>query len=134
MRNLKERATRVVNEVLAIVVTDSKGAYDAVNQLEGANLGLRRSRTAIEAAALKQSFDSERSLLVWLASDWNLGDGLTKEKIEARRSLESFLRTGRWRLRFDPNFIVAARKAAMSARETMRREPGTGDKLGNFMG
>ena len=118
--DLRARAREVTQEVLAIIATDSRGAYDAVNQMASAGLGSRRSRTAVEAAALKQVFNQEKNVLIWLSSDWNISDGLTKEKSESRRSLEAFMRTGRWRLRFDPNFIIAARKAAQGAVDIMK--------------
>ena len=120
--DLKSRASHVVGQVLSITATDRKGAYDAVNQLESANLGMKRTRTAVEASALKQHFEDPRNVLIWLAADWNLSDGLTKEKEESRRNLEHFWKTFKWRIRFDPSFVVAAKKARTSAIQTMRRE------------
>ena len=73
-------------------------------------LGLSNIRAALQAEQLKQSIPDCGTKLIWLASDWNLSDGLTKKKPECRESLAYFMRHRRWMLKFDPEFIVSSRK------------------------
>ena len=59
-----------------------------------------------------------------LASDWNPADCMTKKNKTARQSMIQFLGTWVWQLKFDPNFIVSAKKAARDGRsavDTMRK-------------
>ena len=70
---------------------------------------------------LRQSLEDDPQLtFIWLASDWNLADALTKIKPECRQAMEQYLRTGRWRLKFDPSFIVSAKKSTKKAVDVMR--------------
>ena len=75
-------------------------------------------RAAIQAYQLKQAIRFCLTKLIWLASDWNLGDALTKKKGDCRDSLTFFLRHRTWRLKFDPNFIVSAKKQRQPSRTT----------------
>ena len=104
------------------LITVGRGGYDSVMLNESANLGLASARSAVQAYALKQSLQDPNTHLVWVASDWNLADALTKTAPEARRPLEQFLRLRKWRVRFDPEFIVAAKKANKTARQVMNDE------------
>ena len=110
---------QIVNMVTGVTATDSKGGYDAIEIQESAGLGMASGRTAVEALALKQVFSAGIGLLIWLASDWNLGDGFTKAAAEAREGLVTFLVTHRWRLRFDKNFVVSTKKAGRQAVSTI---------------
>ena len=119
--DIRGRVAATMTHISGITVSDSKGAFDAVMMNTSATLGLCRSRTAIEAMALKQSFEEdENNHLVWLAGDWNISDALTKEKAECRQGLREYLRTRVWRLKFDPKFIVSARKAKVKAIDEFR--------------
>ena len=53
----------------------------------------------------------------WLASDFDLADALTKKRAECRVGLLKFLRTGRWCIKYDPQFVSAKKnkKAGRSA-------------------
>ena len=120
--DVRGRVAATMTHISGITVTDSKGAFDAVTMLTSATLGLRRSRTAIEALTLKQCFEEDKNNhLVWLAGDWNISDALTKEKAECRLGMREYLRTRVWRLKFDPQFIVSARKAKVKAIDELRQ-------------
>ena len=73
-------------------------------------LGLSNTRAALQVFQLKESLPRCATKLIWLASDWNLSDALTKKKRECRESLEFFLKSRVWMLRFDPQFTRSARK------------------------
>ena len=106
-----------VNEVKLInglLGTDSKGGYDSIIVNESPLLGLSNTRAALQAHQLKEALPRCGTKLIWLASDWNLADGLTKKKKECRESLEYFLRKRVWMLRFDPEFIRSAKKERQS--------------------
>jgi len=74
-------------------------------------LGLQSTRTAVQAYQIKQNFLSNNASLRWVAADWNLADGFTKEAAESRANLESFLKLQTWRIQFSADFIVSARRA-----------------------
>ena len=119
-----EAAEKAVMSVPGILGTDSKGGYDAITRHEGPDLGLSNSRAAIQGHQLKEGLRRALTKLIWLASDWNLSDALTKRPAECRRSLEQFLRTGVWMLKFDPHFVVSAKKAkhlGLDAASQMRK-------------
>jgi hypothetical protein len=100
-----------VRAVPGIVGTDSKGGYDAVTREEGPNLGLSNARAAIQGHQLKESVKRSGTRLIWLSGEWNISDALTKKGADARASFMQFLKTGIWMLRFDPNFVVSAKKS-----------------------
>jgi hypothetical protein len=119
------RAQACVQQVKGLVVSDSKGGYDAVEINETSNLGLQSTRTAVQAYQIKQNFQTNNASLRWVAADWNLADGFTKEAAESRANLESFLKLQTWRIQFSADFIVSARRAkrlGKSAIEVMNDE------------
>ena len=111
-------------------MSDSKGGYDAVENNETSNLGLQSTRTAVQAYQIKQNFTTNNAKLKWVAADWNLADGFTKEASESRQNLEAFLKTQTWRIEFNKDFVVSARKAKKMGRDaisTMKDQPETAD-------
>ena len=133
--NYLDTAERAAAMVPGILGTDSKGGYDAITRHEGPDLGLSNARAAIQGHQLKEGIKRVKTRLIWVASDWNLSDALTKKASECRRSFEQFLRTGVWMLKFDPSFIISAKKArvqGLDAVSQMRRassRPSRGKKL-----
>ena len=119
--------------VEGILATDSKGGYDSVEKNESPNLGLSNAKAAIQSFSLKQSLMETTLSLKWLAGDWNLGDALTKELAECRRSLSKFLQLRKWRLRFDPSFIVAAKKSGKHATKVVQDEVDAEARLAQFV-
>ena len=97
-----EAASDAIDGILA---TDSKGGYDAIMKNDSPNLGLANARSAVQVCSLKQSLSESTLSLKWLAADCNRCDALAKNNAESRR----------WRLKFVPNFIVAAKKAKRGA-------------------
>eukprot|EP00435_Cladocopium_sp_Y103_P006371 s604_g2.t1 len=73
--------------VPGLLGTDSKGGYDSIMVNESPMLGLSNTRSAIQAFQLKESLPRCLTKLLWLASDWNLSDCMTKKKEECRKAL-----------------------------------------------
>ena len=109
-RDLLTASVAEVRLVPGLLGTDSRGGYDSIIINESPLLGLSNIRAALQAEQLKQSLPDCGTKLIWLASDWNLSDGLTKKKPECRESLAYFMKHRRWMLKFDPEFIVSSRK------------------------
>ncbi|OLQ15076.1 hypothetical protein AK812_SmicGene734 [Symbiodinium microadriaticum] len=109
--NFLRAAERAASAVPGILGTDSKGGYDAVMRHEGPDLGLSNARAAIQGHQLKEGMRRVKTRLIWLASDFNLSDALTKRSSECRKSFVQFLRNGIWELLlFEPNrsaFLVS---------------------------
>ena len=45
--------------------------------------------------------------LRWVASDYDLGDSLTKKRPDCRVGLQKFLKTWLWAVKYDPQFIAS---------------------------
>ncbi|CAE7025424.1 TY1B-NL2 [Symbiodinium natans] len=91
LRNSLAHCEAMVSKIPGIVGTDSKGGFDAVTRNEGPTLGLSNARAAIQGHQIKESIPRTKGKLIWLASDWNLSDGLTKKPGESRVGLTQFL-------------------------------------------
>ena len=82
---------------------------------------MKDERTSIEMIQLRQRLEDDPQLnLIWLASDQNLADALTKIKAECRQAMEQYLRTGRWHPTFDPSFMFSEKKSKKEAVNVMR--------------
>ena len=121
-RNLLEASLDEVQNVPGLLGTDSNGGYDSIIVNESPPLGLSHTRAALQAFQLKESLPRCATKLVWLASDWNLSDALTKKKWECRESLDFFLESRVWMLRFDPQIIRSARKERQSPQKQLSTE------------
>ena len=99
-----------VCQVTGLLVTDSKGGYDSIIVNESPLLGLSNTRAALQAWQLKEALPRCGTRLMWLASDWNLADCMTKKKPECRTSMSYFFKRRIWMLKFDPNFVQSSRK------------------------
>ena len=123
-----EEAEKMALRVKGILCTDSKGGYDAVELNESPLLGLSNMRAAIQAFQLRDNLKRACGDLRWLASDFDLGDALTKKRADCRIGILKFLRTGRWCIRYDPNFVSAKKnkRAGRSAISTIDEALGHG--------
>ena len=65
---------------------------------------------------------------MWLASDWNLADCMTKKKAECRKSMEYFFQRRVWMLKFDPNFVQSSRKETASKGTPIQQMQGLHEK------
>lgn len=79
-RDLLEASMDEVKLISGLLGTDSKGGYDSIIVNESPILGLSNTRAAFQAHQSKESLPRCGTKLIWLASDWNLADGLTKKK------------------------------------------------------
>ena len=115
--DILEVADCMVATIPGLLATDSKGAFDAVELNEGPLLKLSNIRAALQAYQSRQQMQKVGTKLLWL--DWNLADCMTKKNKIARQSMIQFLNTWIWQLKFDPNFIVSAKKNAKSGNSAM---------------
>ena len=95
-----EWAERQVRAVRGILCTDSRGGYDAVQVNESPMLGLSNTRSALQAMQLRENMLRTGTVLRWLASDYDLGDALTKKRVGCRHGLAKFLEKGLWSIAF----------------------------------
>ena len=105
--NLVFVAEQQIMQVRGVLCTDSRGGYDAVEVNESPLLGLSNLRAALQAFQLRENLRRVRCELRWVASDYDLADGLTKKKSDARNGLMKFLETWLWSIAFDKNFVSA---------------------------
>ena len=117
-----------VRPVLGIVCTDSRGGYDAVQVNESPLLGLSNLRSALQAMQLRENLIRVLGQLRWLASDYDLGDSMTKKRQDCRNGLLKYLKTRLWSIRFDPSFTAAKKnhkcgKSAVNDIDAARSQP-----------
>ena len=117
----------VVKLVKGVVTTDSRGGYDAVTRHESPMLGLSNMRAALQAFQVRESLERTHTELRWTASDFDLGDALTKKAPSCRAGLLQFLKTSVWSIAFDPSFQSARKnaKAGKSALQTLQNPSST---------
>ena len=132
--NLIEEQERQVHGIKGIVCTDSRGGYDAVELNESPLLGLSNMRAALQAYQLRANLRRSAGELRWVASDFDLGDGLTKKRPDCRVGLLKLLRSGLWCIRFDPQFASARKnkKSGKSAITTIDEVLAPTDQLTSF--
>ena len=128
-RDWVARSLAATNAIKGLLVTDSKGVYDAVHRNESGILGLSNARAAVQAYAVKESLLDPGLDLAWVSGDWNLSDALTKWDTACRAGLERYYRTWQWRVKFDPAFIVSEKKQIKKATQILEEEAGIGTNL-----
>ena len=102
-----------IRKVPAALVCDCKSFFDAVNARESAGLGMRDKRSAIETLAIRNSCRETETPVLWVHSDAQIADGLTKGKVSFR--LEEFFGAHAqiWRVIFDTVTLSARRRKVL---------------------
>ena len=98
-----------------MLITDSRGIFDALTRSESPQLRLRSSRTGEEARGIKEQCAVSDARIHWVNTSTMLADSLTKTGYPARAVMESFLVKKRWRCTFDPTFEFGRRRKARGA-------------------
>ena len=122
-------AEELARMVKGIVATDSRGGFDAVMYNESPLLGLSNTRAALQALQLREALVRAATELRWLASDYDLGDALTKKKAECRAGLIKFLKTGLWSVQFDRSFTSARRNHQQGQSAIRHVDAASGSKV-----
>ena len=94
-------------------------------------LGLSNLRSALQALQLRESMIRTNCFLRWLASDYDLGDALTKKRPDCRTGLLKYLKTKLWCVAFDPTF-TAAKKNAKKGHTAVSATDGVRDSQPDF--
>ena len=111
------RRLALVMPVPAMLVTDSRGIFDALMRHESPQLRLRSNRSGEEARGIKEQCEATDVLVRWVNGLAMLGDSLTKAGYPSRHIMENFLQSKRWRCTYDPAF------------ESAKKRPAKGDKI-----
>ena len=99
-------------QLLAALVVDCRGVYDALACSSSSCLGLKDKKSGLEALALKQSLVECGTIIHWCHSAARLGVVVTKDSGAARAPWELFVRRGFcWKLIHDPKFESARNRA-----------------------
>ena len=104
-----------VRQVGGMLITDSRGLFDALTRNESPQLRLRSSRTSEEARGIKEQCAVSYARIHWVNTSTMLADNLTKTGYPARAVMESSLVKKRWRCTFDPTFESGRRRKARGA-------------------
>ena len=98
-----------------MLITDSRGYFDALTRSESPQVRLRSSRTGEEARGIKEQCAVSDARIHWVNTSTMLADSLTKTGYPARAVIESFLVKKRLRFTFDPAFESGRRWKARCA-------------------
>ena len=99
-------------------IIDAKSVYDAFYKGEGASSGfsLKEKYAALDLLAITENLRRQNTALLWVASDAQLADGLTKAA--AAETLLHYLQRGQiWVVKYDPEFIAAKKKGKRSEKQ-----------------
>ena len=91
------------SKIHAAVIIDAKSVYDAFYKGEGASsaFSLKEKYAALELMAISENLRRQNTALLWVSSDAQLADGLTKSA--AAKGLSHFLQRGQlWMVKYDP--------------------------------
>ena len=105
----------MLRQVGGMLITDSRGIFDALTRSESPQLRLRSSRTSEEARGIKEQCAVSDARIHWVNTSTMLADSLTKTGYPARAVMESFLVKKSWRCTFDPTFESGRRRKARGA-------------------
>ena len=102
-----------VRQVGGMLITDSRGIFDALTSSESPQFRLWSSRTGEEARGIKEQCAVSDARIHWVNTSTMLADSLTKTGYPA--VMESFLVRKRWRCTCDPTFESGRRRKARGA-------------------
>ena len=111
-----EEASRKVPGALVI---DAKSVFDAFHKGAGASaaFSMKDKYAALELLALSENMRKQDTALLWVSSDAQLADGLTKAS--AQDAFKAFMMKGqKWNVRYDPGFIAAKKKKMLQPETT----------------
>ena len=95
----------------SLLVTDSRGVYDAVNNSESPLCGMSSARTGIEVQAVQRGVrEGSNCFLTWCPSDMNLSDVMTKVNVEAFRLWALWQSRKSWVVKFNDEFVSARKQ------------------------
>lgn len=70
---------------------------------------MKEKHAALELMAVAENLRLQKTPLLWVSSDAQLADGLTKSN--AQEVIKNFLMRGQlWNVKFDPQFVAAKKK------------------------
>lgn len=98
-------------KIAGAMVIDAKSVFDAFHKGDGASsaFSMKEKYSALELLALQENMQKQNTALLWVSSDAQLADGLTKAS--AQDAFMTFMKKGQmWNVRYDPGFIAAKKK------------------------
>ena len=98
-------------KVSAAAVIDAESAFDAFHQGDGASaaFSMKEKYSALELLAVRENMTKQKTNLLWVSSDAQLADGLTKAS--AADLMRMFMAKGQlWNVKYDPGFVAAKKK------------------------
>ena len=107
----RRNAARLASRMESLLVTDSRGVYDAVTTSDSPLLGMTNARTGVEAMSIQKGIrDDGRCYFTWVPSDLNLADCLTKATAEAFKVASLYHERKAWVVRFNEEFVSARKQ------------------------
>ena len=119
LRNPSESTSRIPGAL----VIDAKSVFDSFHKGLGASaaFSLKEKYAALELMAITENLRRQNTPLLWVSSDVQLADGLTKAS--AADALHFLQRGQLWMIKYDPEFIAAKRKKAVSFPNDLQEMP-----------
>ena len=116
------RPERSTQHVPAAIITDAKSVYDCVSKGDTTSFNMKEKYTALELMSVFNHLEAQRTALLWVASDSQLADGLTKGS--ASEMLTRFFQGHQvCAASFDPEFVAAKKKKGKTSTPATSPEP-----------
>lgn len=110
-RLLRGNADELAACVESLLVTDSRGCYDALSNNDSPLLGMSNAKTGVELRSVQNGTrEGSQCYITWVPSDLNLSDCVTKVSYEAFRVWALFNSRKSWIVKFNDEFISARKQ------------------------
>ena len=104
--------------VESLLITDSRGCYDALQNSESPLLGMNNSKTGVELMSVQRGIrDGTNSYITWVPSDLNIADSMTKVSYEAFKTYALWNSRKTWVIRFETEFISARKQQKLRVQQ-----------------
>ncbi|CAE7233152.1 GIP [Symbiodinium necroappetens] len=117
------KAWETAAKVPGALVVDAKSVYDAASKGDTASslFSMKEKYAALELMAVVESIGLMNTSLLWVSSEAQLADGLTKS--QAQDYIRGFLQgLQMWTVKYDPDFVAAKKKKEKKKRLEHRED------------
>ena len=121
---IRGNADDLASKVTSLLITDSRGCYDALTNSESPLCGMNSAKTGVEIQAVQRGIrEGSNCFLTWTPSDMNLSDVMTKVSVEAFRLWALWQTRKTWIVKFNDEFISARKQQRLRKQQGKPAHP-----------
>ena len=107
----RTNADHLSSLVESLLITDSRGCYDALSNSDSSLLGMNSAKSGVELMSVQRGLrDGSNSYATWVPSDMNLADVLTKVSYESFKTYALWNARKSWIVKFNSEFVSARKQ------------------------